>query len=227
MVDGDEETVASTVDDGDVELCDTNTCPGTNLGKITKVELRAWGSVSDGGNVVYLRPVFVAGDGDNHNSGIDMVEGWASWIDITSDTNAPSPWTWAAVQALDCDVEFSKNVSGASVSKVEIRVTYDVYFSSSSSSESSSSSSKSSSSSSSKSSSSSSSKSSSSSSSSKSSSSSSSSESSSSSSEVKLSSSSSSKSSSSSSGAEGESFVWEDTESFVWEDTESFAWEDT
>ena len=46
-------------------------------------------------------------------------------MDVTSDTNAPAPWTWTDVQNLDCDVIYKPHSASGSVSKVEIRITYN------------------------------------------------------------------------------------------------------
>ena len=121
------DTFASVSSDSDVHEFNSNTCPGTDLGTITKVELRVYG-YGDGNDQLELTPVFAGGDGDVHET-VPVVSpgGWSAYIDITNDTNAPSPWTWAAVQALECDV-VRDTVSKANAmygSMVEIRVTYD------------------------------------------------------------------------------------------------------
>ena len=117
----------------DIQLLTGNTCDGTDLGTISKVELRIYGSIVTSASLitpgVYLRPIFGDGDGDNHDVGdvFDPVDGaaWSDYFDITSDTNAPS-WTWTNVKDLDCDVETYSAGSAfpALVFKVEIRVTY-------------------------------------------------------------------------------------------------------
>lgn len=127
LVDGSILTDAATSAPGDVELCNSNTCPGIYLGAITKVELRVFVGNISAANHITLRPVFPGGDGDDHTVvATPFVAEWLAWQDITSDTNAPSPWTWSDVQALDCDV-VAPDASGANwtrVRKVEIRVTY-------------------------------------------------------------------------------------------------------
>ena len=49
-----------------------------------------------------------------------------SWIDITSDTNAPGTWTWTDVSNLDLDVTAILPTGNGKlrVYKVEVRVTY-------------------------------------------------------------------------------------------------------
>jgi len=128
MVDNKTFTYAGSNTLGDIELCNGNTCDGTDLGTITKVEIRAFGLADPGGSSnaeVSLRPVFTGGDGTNHDIG-DIFGDWSSYIDITTDTNAPT-WNWTHIQNLDCDVEIT--AEGASfvgkVAKVEIQVTYE------------------------------------------------------------------------------------------------------
>ncbi len=63
-VDGNTGTFASANTTGQTELLDGNQCAGTNLGAITKVELRAYGYVQDGTRVtVGFTPVFAGGNG--------------------------------------------------------------------------------------------------------------------------------------------------------------------
>jgi hypothetical protein len=109
----------------DVELLTGNSCPGTELGTISTVEIGAYGYYTTVGDEVELRPVFAGGDGNNHLSAVPSSAGWGSYFGITSDPNAPSPWTWSAVDNLDCDVEYySIGAAAVYVAKVEIRVTY-------------------------------------------------------------------------------------------------------
>ena len=58
MIDGSTSNYASTTTDGDIELCNSNTCSGTNLGTISKVEIRANGYYSGSNRDIFLRPVF-------------------------------------------------------------------------------------------------------------------------------------------------------------------------
>ena len=123
MVDGDTGTEAETEFDGVVQLLTGNTCDGTNLGTITKVELRVHGYARDLFNCsIDLRPVFDGGDGDDHNT--STVNNWSSYQDITSDTNAPETWSWTNVDDLDCDVVGNGASFWAWAQKVEIQVTY-------------------------------------------------------------------------------------------------------
>jgi len=128
MVDGDagDESGGSS---GDICALNSNTCPGISYGKITKVEIRMRGREIPGNtdnNKVELRPVFADGDGDNHiHDWISMWLYWTEWYDITSDTNAPSHWTWEDIVNLKCDVQAINTSSGNAVSMVQIRVSWD------------------------------------------------------------------------------------------------------
>jgi len=97
---------------------------GAPFGGITKVEIRAYGYTAVD-EKIYLRPVFSAGDGDNHEWVLPTSPDWSPWYDITNDTNAPSPWTGTDFVNLDVDIQYV-SVGGKSnnyVSKVEVRVT--------------------------------------------------------------------------------------------------------
>ncbi len=68
MVDGNTANYASTTIDGDIQLCMTNTCPSNDIGKILKVEMRAYGYYADDQRDIILRPVFAGTtDGSNYN----------------------------------------------------------------------------------------------------------------------------------------------------------------
>ena len=130
MTDGSESSYASTKTSAQVEALTGNTCTAASeSGAITKVELRCYAYRDVGGDdEIYLRPVFGGTtDGNNYQVTPDTSGGWSAYKDITSDANAPSPWAWADVEGLDCDVEYlpggppNNNVY---CSKVEIRVTY-------------------------------------------------------------------------------------------------------
>lgn len=117
---------AVTSDDGDIEKCTDNSCPGTDLGMIAKVELRAHGA-GDGDDKVYLRPIFSGTDGANYTIVLGTTRSWSSYQDITNDGNAPDWSSWTQVSGLECDVEYDKVGKGNNmyIGKVEIRVTYD------------------------------------------------------------------------------------------------------
>lgn len=125
MVDGTDASYAYTKTDLNKEELTGNNCPGSNLGEITDVQIRAYG-YGDGGDSIDLVPVFAAGDGDIHNWVPGVGADWSAWISIFADTNKPDPWTWAAVQALDCDVIYIKAAKANElyIGEVQIRVTY-------------------------------------------------------------------------------------------------------
>ena len=124
MIDGSVDTDASTATNDQIQLLTGNTCDGTSLGTISKVELRAYGSISGGASQLRTTPVFGGSDdGDEHNMDY-YVEGWSSYEDITSDTNAPGTWDWNDIQNLDCKAKAYINGGTAICAKVEIEVTY-------------------------------------------------------------------------------------------------------
>jgi len=127
MVDGDTGTLANSSPEYlDIELCNSNTCDGSGSGSITKVELRVYAKTNYFNNeTIVVRPVFSGGDGDDHTLTLYTTAQWSSYVDITSDTNAPATWTWSGIQNLDCDIEYNPtNGSSANCYKVEIQVTY-------------------------------------------------------------------------------------------------------
>ncbi len=125
MTDDNLDTYASTNNAGEFQLNNANNCSGTGLGPISKVELRAYG-YGDGGDFIYLRPVFTAGDGTNHTWTPGTSPGWSPYYNITSDTNAPTSWNWSNVQELDVDVVYDglAKPNPLYIAKVEIWVTY-------------------------------------------------------------------------------------------------------
>jgi len=126
MVDGVSTTFANANDGTYVQLLNNNTCPGTNLGTIEKVELRCYGDDSDDVQATYLRPVFNGTtDGNNYTMDISP-EKWSNWTDITNDPNAPTTWTWSDIVNLDCDVEAYNVGSWGNdyIGIVQIRVNY-------------------------------------------------------------------------------------------------------
>jgi len=103
---------------------DANTCLGTNLGTITKVELRGY-AYGDGGDKLKFTP-FLVKFFDNYYTIPGIEADWTAYVDITNDTDAPSPWTWANIQDLDCIMGYLSvaKANDLYVAKVEIKVTY-------------------------------------------------------------------------------------------------------
>jgi uncharacterized protein YfbU (UPF0304 family) len=131
MVDGNPSNHASTTADGDVELCDGNTCPGNDLGDISKVELRVSGYRSGSMREIILRPVF-GGTTDGYDISYLLSSGtgaWSPWFDITDDPNAPQTWSWTDVDNLDCDVTVALGMPEFTLycSKIEVRITYSAH----------------------------------------------------------------------------------------------------
>ena len=128
MVDGSTSNYASTSTDEEVELCNDNTCNGTDLGTILKVELRVHGYFSGNQRDIILRPVFGGTtDGSNNNFQAPAAQGaWSPWFDITYGLGAP--WSWSNIDNLDCDVEAGTGMLGFTLyaSKVDVRVTYNL-----------------------------------------------------------------------------------------------------
>ena len=128
MVDGILTNYGSTTSTGATQVLTGNDCPGTDLGTITKVEIRAYG-YGDADDLLELIAVFAAGDGNLKSAAPGTSPVWSAYYNITTDTNAPSPWTWSAVQSLDCKVIFTKSDKSNTMrcARVEIRVTYEFY----------------------------------------------------------------------------------------------------
>ena len=138
VVDGNQATFGSDNNITGYVYTNGNTCPGTNLGTITKVELRVhhynnYGIPSNAllkTLVPRLVPYFGGsspGGGHNDPAGdYRLPSAWGSYFNITSDVNAPGTWSWSDVQDLDCRIEIDRPDGKGRlwVSKVEIRVTY-------------------------------------------------------------------------------------------------------
>ena len=128
MVDGSTSNYASTGIDEDIELCDDNNCSGSDLGTISKVELRVYGYYSTNQRDIILIPVFdgiVEGLAYNHPT--ESTANWSQWFDITNDPGLPpSGWTWNVVKDLDCKVTTDNGFGAFTLycSKVEMRITY-------------------------------------------------------------------------------------------------------
>ena len=128
MTDGSTGTYAST-DRAEVQLNNSNTCPGTDLGTISVVELRTYGYMVDD-DTIELQPVFGGTvDGDLYPWTLPVGAGnadWSPYFNITSDLGAPGSWTWNDVIILDVNVDYIKVGGGdlTYIAIVEIRVSY-------------------------------------------------------------------------------------------------------
>jgi hypothetical protein len=127
MIDGNENTYASTTDSTDIEWLNGNTCTGTELGTISLVEIRVKGNWSGAERDIILQPIFGGTlPGDYHIFDASSYASWSRWFDITDDNNSYDWWTWRYVDNLECKVIVGGGSSGFTLycSKVEIRVTY-------------------------------------------------------------------------------------------------------
>ncbi|NCN86665.1 DNRLRE domain-containing protein [archaeon] len=129
MVDGNTGTYASDNDNGGLQTLNANNCTSSNLGEISQVEVRYFGRKNNNGVTIRagLRPVFSGGTGSSYDPGniLYSTADYISWHDITTDTNAPSTWTWSDISNLDMGVlVFRPNTGTVYVSQVEVRITY-------------------------------------------------------------------------------------------------------
>lgn len=126
MIDNILTNYASTSSDGTIETLNGNTGPGTNLGTIGHIYLSVY-AYGDDNDRIDLTPVFSGlTDGSEYQTTPGISAGWGQRKDIVDDSQAPSPWTWTAVQDLDCKVE-KDNVSKGNTmycAKVLLLVTY-------------------------------------------------------------------------------------------------------
>lgn len=100
------------------------TCDGTDLGTITKVELRVYG-YGDGNDRIDLFYVY----GNQYELTMTSSANWSSYADVTDDAGVGG-WTWAKVKeklSPALRAHFDKVGKGDTMycAKVEIRVTYD------------------------------------------------------------------------------------------------------
>lgn len=124
MDDGSLATYGNTSSSGDQHLHNDNTSPGTDLGPITKMECRQYLSGDGDDNTQNLAGFPFSTD--LHDIIAPVTPAWSSYFDFTTDANAPSPWTWADVDALGMRIEKQNSGKGNEVRvyKTEIRVTY-------------------------------------------------------------------------------------------------------
>lgn len=115
----------------------SNTCDGTDLGTITKVEIGIFNYMTSTGEYVstfHIRPVF---DGTTQGTLVELtaqyLPGNAGWqyIDITDDGAGPGDgnWTWSDIQDLDirvyADNPSPSETAGFFVSEFQWKITYE------------------------------------------------------------------------------------------------------
>ena len=140
VIDGNTATFTDDNDLGHIIKLTHNTCDGTILGTITKVELRAHHKNNNSGNPAHrtiaptLTPIFSGSTGNTYiypAGDYDPSPGWDYYFDITNDPNAPSDWWFWRVEEIDCILGQNRPDLGRDyVSKIEIKVTYTHYSSS-------------------------------------------------------------------------------------------------
>lgn len=130
VTDGVTTTYGTDNDNGSTLTLTGNTCPGTNLGTITKVEIRQFALKNSSTIRADITPKFggsSSGTRFDWGDWMSTTGAYSAWHDITTDTNAPGTWTWADVQNLDALITVNRPGSGqVSLGQVEIRVTYNL-----------------------------------------------------------------------------------------------------
>lgn len=121
MIDGILTNFAYTAQSSTSEALDGNTCPGTDLGTITKVEFRVYG-YGDGDDRIDVRPWTVT----IYKNVMPSSPGWGIYHDITNDIEAPDWSLWSQIQGLAFWATFNAVGKGNTMycAKVEIRITY-------------------------------------------------------------------------------------------------------
>lgn len=101
MVDLDPITFADVLGSFKLQINSENECDGTGITAITKVELQAlcW---TAGDDHIYFEPYFSdrALTGDWYPVPISTSHVYTELVDITNDSNAPTPWTWNDIKTL-------------------------------------------------------------------------------------------------------------------------------
>ena len=127
MTDGSTRTFADATIQFTQQLNTTNTCNGTNLGTITKVEIRAYGYVDSPFTPIKIF-LFICLGGiclDEYVWRSLPAPAWSEYFDITFAGIAPTPWTWNDIRSLGVVVmSGSEFYSAVYCGRVEVRVTY-------------------------------------------------------------------------------------------------------
>lgn len=130
VVDENDSTFGRDNDDGNYIQLTSNTYDSGGSGNITQVQVRLLQADNSADAYPILTPYFDGTDaGDNHDDGnwATATPAWSTYFDITDDTNAPDPWTWPDVSALDLRVTVERSSTGRiDVYTVEISVSYNV-----------------------------------------------------------------------------------------------------
>lgn len=126
IVDNDLETYASEATDGQyTRLAGTNG-PGTDLGTITKVEIRCYG-YGDGNDRIDI--AWISDMSTEYQLTMPLSPDWSSYANVTADPNVDG-WTWAKVASMVSLPYLQKdNVAKGNTiycAKAELRVTYTV-----------------------------------------------------------------------------------------------------
>jgi hypothetical protein len=125
MIDGNTSNYASTTIDRDMEKLNINLDSAADKGAISKVEIRAFGKYSGGGDPA-IHDILLKVLGGMHVFSPTTTGNWSSWYDITDNPYAPDPWTWTDIDNLIVEVEASiMGVYTVYCSKVDVRVTYN------------------------------------------------------------------------------------------------------
>ena len=130
MVDGDDTTYASTsVAITQDQTNDRNTCPGTDLGTISQVEIRAKGYYETNQVTMHLTPVLDGvTDLPEQIFTPSLTPAWSPWFDLTNLPGAPETWSWTNIINLDCRIKPNPKSMVPFTdycSKIEIRVKFN------------------------------------------------------------------------------------------------------
>lgn len=128
VVDGNTATQGQDNDAGENMRLSTNTCPGTDLGTITAVEIRYYRNYNNyTGTWGWFIPYFDGTDAGTQVDDTPSANGldYTPWFDITDDAAGPGTWAWSDVVALDLAMGLTRPSWGLiNLYIVEVRVTY-------------------------------------------------------------------------------------------------------
>jgi hypothetical protein len=114
----------------DSQIQTSNTCTGTDLGDILKVEIGAYGYLAGIGFTIHvdMKPIFddIESDQLYTKTFVSNLSWVWSFVDITSDPYAPDHWTWDDIKNLAMNIT-SRGISAEdyfSCAETVVRVTY-------------------------------------------------------------------------------------------------------